>query len=176
MLVTDLDRPLGRDPLGEEGGSLNRRMTRGAAWMIGLRFAGGIIGFLSTIVLARLLMPSDFGLIALAMAMVAAIGIFGEFGFDSALIQNQKAERRHYDTAWTLSIIRGLLAALIIMLLAEPLANLPPMPPPSASFFHTQAACMAAPSAAPSPFTGTVSVWKTSAMAWHQEGDRERPR
>src|SRR3546814_9392247 len=56
------------------------------------------------------------------MALVASIAVFGEFGFELALIQNQKAERSHYDTAWTLGLLRGLVAAAIIALVAEPLA------------------------------------------------------
>lgn len=104
------------------GRRLNRRMARGAAWMIGLRFTDRLIGFLSTIVLARLLFPADFGLIALAMAMIGAIGDFAEFGFEMGLIQNQKTDRSHYDTAWTLGLIRGLGAAIVVALAAEPLA------------------------------------------------------
>lgn len=104
-------------------GSLNRRMTRGAAWMIGLRFVDRVIGLLSTIILARLLIPADFGLVALAMAVVAAIALFGEFGFEMALIQNQTADRRHYDTAWTFGLARGLIASAIVAALAEPLAS-----------------------------------------------------
>jgi O-antigen/teichoic acid export membrane protein len=90
--------------------------------MVGLRFADRSIGLLSTVVLARLLIPADFGLVTLANAMVAAVAIFGEFGFDTALIQNQRAERSHYDTAWTLGLVRGLIAACIIALLAGPMA------------------------------------------------------
>lgn len=103
------------EPEEEAGPSLNKRMTRGATWMIGLRFADRCIGLVSMVVLARLLVPADFGLVALAMAMIGAIAVFGEFGFELALIQNQKADRRHYDTAWTLGLIRGVVAAAIIM-------------------------------------------------------------
>lgn len=103
------------------GSSLNRRIARGATWMVGLRFVDRCVGFLSTIVLARLLVPADFGLVSLAMAMIAAVAVFGEFGFELALIQNQTAKRRHYDTAWTLGLIRGLVAGGIIVLAAEPL-------------------------------------------------------
>ncbi|WP_299614807.1 lipopolysaccharide biosynthesis protein [Pelagibius sp.] len=99
-------------------------MTHGAAWMIGLRVADRCIGFASTIVLARLLVPADFGLIALAMVVVAAIDVLGEFGFDLVLIQNQKAERSHYDTAWTLGLLRGLISAALIALAAAPIADL----------------------------------------------------
>src|SRR3546814_3486762 len=90
--------------------------------MVGLDFVDRCIGFVSTIIRARLLVPADFGLVAIAMALVAAVSVFGEFGLELALIQNQKAQRSHYDTAWTLGLLRGLCAAAIIALLAEPLA------------------------------------------------------
>ncbi|WP_193369758.1 lipopolysaccharide biosynthesis protein [Pelagibius marinus] len=110
------------ETLQERGGSLNRRMVRGATWMIGLRFADRCVGFLSTIVLARLLMPADFGLVALATALMAAVSVFSEFGLELALIQNQEADRRHYDTAWTLGLLRGSVACAGILLAAQPLA------------------------------------------------------
>jgi O-antigen/teichoic acid export membrane protein len=103
--------------------TLNQRIARGAAWMVGLRLADRVVGFISTIVLARLLIPADFGLVALAVAMVAAVGVFGEFGFELALIQNQKADRRHYDTAWTLGLVRGAVTAIVIALMADLLAG-----------------------------------------------------
>lgn len=103
-------------------GNFNRRIARGAAWMVGLHFADRCIGFISTIILARLLVPADFGLVAIAVALVASISVLGEFGFELALIQNQKAGRSHYDTAWTLGLLRGLSAATIIALTAAPLA------------------------------------------------------
>lgn len=106
-----------------KGSGLNRRVTRGAVWMIALRLTDRVIGFLSTIVLARLLIPADFGLIALATTMMAAIGVLAEFGFETALIQRQDATRSHYDTAWTLGLLRGLFATVIIALASEPIAR-----------------------------------------------------
>lgn len=101
---------------------LSGRMTRGAAWMIGLRFTDRNLGFLSTIILARLLVPADFGVVVLAMAMIGTIDDLADFGFEQALIQNQKAVRAHYDTAWTFGMVRGAASALVIAALAEPLA------------------------------------------------------
>jgi len=86
-------------------------MAKGAAWMIGLRFTIRCIGLVSVIVLARLLAPADFGLVAMATALSAALTSMSEFGFQIALIQNQAADRRHYDTAWTLGLFRGLVVA-----------------------------------------------------------------
>src|SRR3546814_195555 len=71
------DHAMTADALPPSDGSLNRRIARGAAWMVGLHFVSRCIGFVSTIVLARLLVPADFGLVAIAMALVASIAVFG---------------------------------------------------------------------------------------------------
>ena len=47
---------------------------------------------ISTLVLARVLIPHDFGIVAMAMSFVALLEMFGAFGFDVALIQ--KADDR----------------------------------------------------------------------------------
>jgi PST family polysaccharide transporter len=89
-------------------------MAKGAVWMVAMRLAIRFIGIISTIILARLLVPSDFGLVAMATMIYGFIEIMGEFGFDVVLIQKQNAERDYYDTAWTLSIIRGLVTSLML--------------------------------------------------------------
>ena len=99
-------------------------MARGAAWMVALQSADRALGFVSILVLARLLVPADFGLVALGMAVVGSLSAFSEFGFDLALIQNQSAERRHYDTAWTLTLLRGFLITGLLLLISEPNAEI----------------------------------------------------
>lgn len=101
---------------------LGLRMAKGAAWMIALRFAVRGIGLVSTAVLARLLAPEDFGLVALAMMVVALLEVLGEFNFEVALLRDQHAKRSHYDTAWTLTLLRGILVAGLLLLLAQPAA------------------------------------------------------
>ena len=108
--------------MAEPAFSIGTRMARGAAWMVALRSADRVLGFVSMLVLARLLVPADFGLVALGMAVVGSLAAFSEFSFDLALIQNQTAERRHYDTAWTLGLLRGFLLAGLLLLLGNPAA------------------------------------------------------
>jgi lipopolysaccharide exporter len=81
------------------------------------------LGFVSMIVLARLLVPADFGLVAMATAVVAILEVIKSFGFDVALIQNSSATRDHYDTAWTCNVILGLLIAGVLLALAVPAAR-----------------------------------------------------
>lgn len=103
--------------------NLNRKMAKGASWLILFRLLDRGIGFVSTLILARLLMPADFGLIAMAMSILALVAMLSTFSFDIALIQNANAERRHYDTAWTFNIIFGFANALALIALALPVAS-----------------------------------------------------
>lgn len=102
---------------------LKRRMASGAAWLVLFRLTDRGIGFVSTLILARLLVPADFGLVAMGTSILAALELMGAFSFDIALIQNQRADRRHYDTAWTFAVIFGLFNATGMCLLAAPAAG-----------------------------------------------------
>lgn len=99
-----------------------KQIAKGAAWLVGFKLLDKSIGLISTLILARLLTPSDFGLVAMAMAVVALLELMGAFGFDSALIQRQDTERKHYDTAWTFNVIFGLSIATLLVVVAEPAA------------------------------------------------------
>ncbi len=94
--------------------SIGSRVANGALWMLALKAATKMIGLISTILLARLLTPEDFGLIAIIMAFFALIEVFGNFSFDTVLIQKKDADRAHYDTAWTFNFIFGLSACSFV--------------------------------------------------------------
>ncbi|MBN7820376.1 lipopolysaccharide biosynthesis protein [Bowmanella yangjiangensis] len=99
------------------------KVLSGAMLMIALRLAVKSMGMVSTIILARLLLPEDFGLIALVMSVYALLELINAFGFDVVLIQNQQATEEHYNTSWTLKVIFGFLACLMMLFAASPLAD-----------------------------------------------------
>lgn len=101
---------------------IGRKMAKGAAWMVGFKLVERSIGMISTIILARILVPEDFGLIAMATAVIAVVEILQAFGFDVALIQNQQATREDYDTAWTLNILLAGGCALLLAAAAYPMS------------------------------------------------------
>lgn len=103
---------------------MSKVLAKGAAWMVGFRLADRSLGLISTVVLARLLVPEDFGLIAMAMSVIAAIDVIGSFGFDSALIAHRQPERRHYDSAFTLNVLLALVCAVAVLAAAYPAAAL----------------------------------------------------
>lgn len=77
------------------------------------------MGLVSVLILARLLTPTDFGLVAMCMSVIAGLQIFTAFGFDVVLIQDQNASREHYDTVFTFNVLFGVLFALAIVALAN---------------------------------------------------------
>jgi lipopolysaccharide exporter len=102
---------------------LTNKMVKGATWMIGARLVDRGLGIISTLVLARLLAPGDFGLVSLAVAILAGLELLGAFSFDIALIQNQKADRPHYDTVWSMQLMFQAFFAVCLLALAYPAAQ-----------------------------------------------------
>ena len=94
--------------------------ARGVGWMVLFKLSERSVGFVSTLILARLLRPNDFGLVAMATAVAAGAGLMSAFGFDSALIQRQHVDRSHYDTAWSFNVVFGIAVGILLVLLAVP--------------------------------------------------------
>jgi len=103
--------------------SLGKRMAKGAVWTVLMRITLRSIGIVSTIVLARLLVPADFGLVVLASMLIGFVELASEFEFATYLIRGQDIDRSYYDTAWTLSALRGLLIAALLVICSSAAAD-----------------------------------------------------
>jgi lipopolysaccharide exporter len=99
------------------------RMATGAVWMVLFKLAERSLGLISTLILARLLMPADFGTVAMAMSFVLMAELLTAFSFDVAIIQNAQATEEHYSSAWTGNLILGALIAALMVVAAVPVAN-----------------------------------------------------
>jgi len=84
--------------------------------------AADLVGLASFSILARLLAPADFGLLALATSVIAVVELFGQAGVNLALIARRSASRDEYDTAWTLDVIVGVIVAAVVLASAAALA------------------------------------------------------
>lgn len=100
--------------------SISQRAATGAGWIIAWRMATRNIGLLSTLVLVRLLQPSDFGLVALATGFIGSIDALSAIGIQDALVRAPKLDRDLYDTGFGLSVLRGLLTSLLVAAIAWP--------------------------------------------------------
>jgi lipopolysaccharide exporter len=99
-------------------------------WVFTLRIIDQLFRLVRTLVLARLLVPADFGLFGIALLAMSALETFSETGFDAALVQKKEDTKSYLDTAWTVQVIRGVVLALIIFIVA----------PYVAAFFNAPAA------------------------------------
>jgi O-antigen/teichoic acid export membrane protein len=102
--------------------SLLAKTARGAGWVIGFRLSTRLLGFASTLTLVRLLVPGDFGIVALATSFAQAVDAFSNLSVHEALIRERAPDRPMYDTAFTMSLIRGLLSAGLVAASAWPVA------------------------------------------------------
>jgi O-antigen/teichoic acid export membrane protein len=98
-------------------------MARGAVWMLLLTLVDRSVGLASTLILARLLVPADFGIVAMAWSFIFIAELLAAFGFDVALIHKQDATRRHFDTAWTMNVSLGFAIVILMLVAARPVSN-----------------------------------------------------
>lgn len=102
-------------------GWLGQRVSRGAAWT-SLPMLGRILATVAlTPILARVLDPRDYGIVALAALVTEAAGMFGETGFHGALIQRKRIRRIELDTAYWTQVTIGILLGSVVAL-GAPLA------------------------------------------------------
>jgi O-antigen/teichoic acid export membrane protein len=101
---------------------IKKRMAVGASWMVFMRLGDRLIGVISMAILARLLLPADFGLVGYAIVLLAILEIFAQLGVENALIHDQAAPRESYDTAWTMNICKGLALSTGLLIAAKPAA------------------------------------------------------
>ena len=95
--------------------STAKRIGRGARWIYASRWGDRLLSFVSIVVLARILDEEDFGLVAIAASYVAIIEGLSDFDVAKALIQKRDDDRALFDSAFTLSVIRGVLSALLMV-------------------------------------------------------------
>lgn len=95
----------------------SRTAITGAGWNGGLQLATTILAAVKIAILARILTPSDFGVFALVAVALGLIESLTETGINATIIQSSKSTKYFLDTAWVISIVRGLLIAILMLLL-----------------------------------------------------------
>lgn len=99
--------------------SLKKRSFKAGAWLGGTHVVGQVIRLASNLVLARLLVPEAFGLMALISSMMMALNLVSDIGTGPVVVQSQRGTDRDFlNTAWTLQVVRGLVLWVCGLLLA----------------------------------------------------------
>ena len=100
-----------------------KETIKGISWMGSLRIFSRLLTLLKTAILARLLVPAQFGVFGIVTLTIALFEILTETGINTVLIQEDKNIKPLVNTAWVISIFRGILISFLVCLGALPLAN-----------------------------------------------------
>jgi len=104
-------------------GGLRRIALVAALWRVFQAGGQTFIRFVSSIVLAHLLAPSDFGINAQVAVLIMLIEMMGDMGFGGSVVRSKRGDDPDFlATAWTLQVLRGLVMAIIIAAAAWPAA------------------------------------------------------
>ena len=102
--------------------TLRSGIIRGAFSLGGARVASNLFNAAALLILARLLTPEDFGIVAIAMAILTIVQSSTELSVQNALIQKDRVEIAHIDTTWTISLIRAAIIVAFFVIAAWPLS------------------------------------------------------
>jgi PST family polysaccharide transporter len=95
--------------------NLKKKVIHGLTWSFISQIGAAGSQFIITVILARLLSPSDFGLLGMATVVTGFVKIFNNMGISGALIQKQDTDENHLSSAFWLNIVVGVILTLLMM-------------------------------------------------------------
>ena len=104
--------------------SLRNKVVKGISWSAAERFLSQFVQLAMTIVLARLLLPEDFGLIALLLVFIAISQSLIDCGLSQALIQKSERNESDFSTVFHFNVFIGIFVYVIIYSVAPSIAKL----------------------------------------------------
>ncbi len=107
-----------------ENSSLGKAFSQGVAWFSLLRISSRPIALIQFIVVARFLLPAEFGIMGMALLVLSLLDMLTTTGYDQAMIHKREDIEDYLDTAWLVSVGRGLLLGFIVYLIAPIAASL----------------------------------------------------
>ncbi|MDO4758022.1 MAG: lipopolysaccharide biosynthesis protein [Rikenellaceae bacterium] len=108
--------------------SLKQKTAKGVVWSAVDRFAAQGIQFLIGLVMARLLMPSDYGTIALLNVFLAICQTFIDSGFGLALMRKKDCSEQDFSTVFIFSAIVSIVCYAILWVIAPLIARFYDLP------------------------------------------------
>jgi lipopolysaccharide exporter len=100
------------------------KAIRGVPWTMLSYALNKVLTLATTVALARLLTPEDFGLVAYAYLAIVLLAVFRDFGVGSALIVRDPLDDRDKATTFAIILICGVAGSALISALSSPVANL----------------------------------------------------
>src|SRR6185436_5466816 len=94
--------------------SLDRSLVTGIGWTAFFRWAAQIVSWGGTLYAARILVPADYGVIAMAMVPIGLVRMIEDFGFDAVILQNRELSQEQVARLGGLALLFGVVLAFLI--------------------------------------------------------------
>lgn len=98
--------------------SLTASVLRAGVWVVAGAVFTRVAGTVRVMILGRLLQPSDFGVVALVTSVYVWLEQFGQTGLQATLIRKPGDIAPYLDTAWTMNLLRAILASAVMFISA----------------------------------------------------------
>lgn len=104
--------------------NLTQQTFSGIIWKFAERFSAQLVSMIVSIILARILMPNDYGIVALVGIFITICNVFVTGGFGGALIQKKDADDTDFSSVFYISFIIALILYTILFFCAPLVAKL----------------------------------------------------
>lgn len=104
--------------------TLGHQITSGVIWTFGERFLAQIVSFIVSLVLARILLPNDYGIVAMVNVFISFADVLVSNGFSSALVQDKRAGDKEFSTIFFCNLILSIILYAILFFLAPFIAKI----------------------------------------------------
>lgn len=104
--------------------SIREKVISGAFWKFAERIIAQLVSLLVSIVIARLLSPSDYGVVSIVTVFFSFANVIISGGLNTALVQKKEADEDDYNTVFTISIILAVILYLVMFLSAPFIAEI----------------------------------------------------
>jgi O-antigen/teichoic acid export membrane protein len=106
----------------DAGSALDRSFLLGLAWTGAMKWGTQVLSWASTIIIARLLTPSDYGLMGMATVYLGLVALVNEFGLTAAILQHRNLTEEQIARLGGLSILVGTGLCLLSIAMAYPVS------------------------------------------------------
>lgn len=108
--------------------SERNKILGGMAWKLGERLSSQGVSFVVSIILARLLTPAEYGIIAMMNIFIVLANVFVVSGFNTSLIQKKDADELDFSTIYYCTLVMSIMMYVVIFFAAPLMASYYNMP------------------------------------------------
>lgn len=107
---------------------IKEKVLSGLVWTFGERILAQGVSFVLSIILARILMPNEYGIIAMVMVFINIANVFTSTGFGESLVQKKNADDLDFSTVFYCTLSLSVVIYIILFICAPYIAD----------FYHTK--------------------------------------